>query len=666
MTGRRSTLPFEVRGRAAPELVMVDSASHAGTQDALLAWQTRVADWWHDRNQGECVAEYGPSLAVLVSRAGGPASGVADALRWRLHGDDDAAQRAGLTGEERTWLSTPEVVPAEFDVLDKLDGTDDESALVALTAALLPIIALHPRVVVFCGRGGLAVSLGDRLRNLLPEGRVGEHTAGTSAESCEQLVSRWRERGGILVADGSAEDGLNLQQADAVVHCRLPWSPNRLEQRLGRVDRHVGIAPRSLAHPARQYVLAHADAEDCFSGAWLALLTGGFAIFTESVSTLQDAIEQGLAEVWSTAATDGPQALARRADAVRDGLAAERRQIDGMDLLESVHESVSGMRDVAAAVGALELRWRDVREALVGYAGNHEGGLRFFPRQVGPANLQTVRFERGPMDPLMPPRLFARAGVALRQSLMEGVFNRTVALRLTGTRLFRCGHPFVDLLSSVIAIDDRGQAAALWRRDPRHQGDPAVYFGLDYLVEADVDTALAMVSEAPAARHALRRQADRILTPFLRRVWVPAGDETAVGNRGLVTWLDRPYHPASGDVNLNADRITDLVDLFGDRERFAVVARLADQTGRDELSRVTDLAVLCEQARDHAQRSLAVGRAQAQARRAAGRLVTDTDSYLMDVDLTEALIAGLARPRLRLVSATCLVRGGVGAAGHVG
>ena len=51
----------------------------------------------------------------------------------------------------------------------------------------------------------------------------------------------------MLVADDSAEDGLNLQVADAVVHCRLPWSPNRLEQRIGRVDRYQG----GVQQPAR-------------------------------------------------------------------------------------------------------------------------------------------------------------------------------------------------------------------------------------------------------------------------------------------------------------------------------------------------------------------------------------------------------------------------------
>ena len=37
--------------------------------------------------------------------------------------------------------------------------------------------------------------------------------------------------------------------------------------------------------------------------------------------------------------------------------------------------------------------------------------------------------------------------------------------------------------------------------------------------------------------------------------------------------------------------------------------------------------------------------AQAQARRAAGRLLTDTESYLLDVSLAESLLAGLSAPQ---------------------
>src|SRR5206468_7075440 len=46
------------------------------------------------------------------------------------------------------------------------------------------------------------------------------------------------QRGGLLLATDAAAEGLNLHHAcRIVINLELPWSPIRLEQRIGRVDR---------------------------------------------------------------------------------------------------------------------------------------------------------------------------------------------------------------------------------------------------------------------------------------------------------------------------------------------------------------------------------------------------------------------------------------------
>lgn len=43
----------------------------------------------------------------------------------------------------------------------------------------------------------------------------------------------------VLVATDAASEGIDLQShCDLMVHMEVPWNPNRLEQRIGRVDRH--------------------------------------------------------------------------------------------------------------------------------------------------------------------------------------------------------------------------------------------------------------------------------------------------------------------------------------------------------------------------------------------------------------------------------------------
>jgi hypothetical protein len=57
---------------------------------------------------------------------------------------------------------------------------------------------------------------------------------------------QFNEKGGLLLATDAASEGLNLQQrCRTVIHFELPWSPARLEQRTGRVDR---IGQTRLVH----------------------------------------------------------------------------------------------------------------------------------------------------------------------------------------------------------------------------------------------------------------------------------------------------------------------------------------------------------------------------------------------------------------------------------
>ena len=41
----------------------------------------------------------------------------------------------------------------------------------------------------------------------------------------------------ILIATDAAGEGINLQRAHLMVNYDLPWNPNRLEQRFGRIHR---------------------------------------------------------------------------------------------------------------------------------------------------------------------------------------------------------------------------------------------------------------------------------------------------------------------------------------------------------------------------------------------------------------------------------------------
>jgi len=240
----------------------------------------------------------------------------------------------------------------------------------------------------------------------------------------------------------------------------------------------------------------------------------------------------------------------------------------------------------------------------------------------------------------------------------KGVFNRNTALRMPGTRIFRMGNPLMDTLANIAAIDDRGQAVCFLRPDSRHHGEPELYFGFDFVVQADLRTALLaardVVEHHPSARKAIRRQADALFPPFMTKVWVTT-DGNPVTDAGLARWLDQPFHNQR-DVNLDRTQFAELVALVGGQDAFGRLGEAAEACARTHLAETTELNARSEAALRAADQRLAVVRTQIKARAAAGRLVNDDEALLLSQTVTEALAAGIAEPKATLVAATCLGR----------
>ena len=124
-----------------------------------------------------------------------------------------------------------------------LEGPEADRKLEGLTRALTSLLRDRYRPVVFCRFIATANYLAAWLPKLLGKtfdglevravtGEVGDEER---RERVEELVAHERR---ILVATDCLSEGINLQEHfDAVVHYDLPWNPNRLEQREGRVDR---------------------------------------------------------------------------------------------------------------------------------------------------------------------------------------------------------------------------------------------------------------------------------------------------------------------------------------------------------------------------------------------------------------------------------------------
>jgi hypothetical protein len=106
------------------------------------------------------------------------------------------------------------------------------------------------KTVVFTEFRDTANSLWRSLRNRLPVGLIDGTGAwiGQCAATRQEVVERFapvanratvhaREAIQVLIATDVMAEGMNLQDADAVISYDLPWNPVKLIQRAGRVDR---------------------------------------------------------------------------------------------------------------------------------------------------------------------------------------------------------------------------------------------------------------------------------------------------------------------------------------------------------------------------------------------------------------------------------------------
>lgn len=60
---------------------------------------------------------------------------------------------------------------------------------------------------------------------------------GLSSKEKDDIITKWKTKGTILLATDCLSYGLNLQEASVLVNLDIPWNPMKLQQRIGRIYR---------------------------------------------------------------------------------------------------------------------------------------------------------------------------------------------------------------------------------------------------------------------------------------------------------------------------------------------------------------------------------------------------------------------------------------------
>jgi len=143
--------------------------------------------------------------------------------------------------------------------LDKLKGIKEDQKIARAVKQLKEWLKEGHQPIVFCKYIATAQYVGEILKSELPKKVdvriVTSELADEQRKEQVSLMGASEQR--VLVATDCLSEGINLQEHfTAVLHYDLPWNPNRLEQREGRVDRYgqTGV-PGAEKNEVKAYLL---------------------------------------------------------------------------------------------------------------------------------------------------------------------------------------------------------------------------------------------------------------------------------------------------------------------------------------------------------------------------------------------------------------------------
>ncbi|PRP96523.1 RNA polymerase-associated protein RapA [Enhygromyxa salina] len=535
-----------------------------------------------------------------------------------------------------------------------------------LLALLQLINADIPRKkwVVFCSSPTVAAQLCSALRKKLFD-KVAH--VGAEDTSIAKVVADFHTQQDliVLVCDQGGEQGLNLQGVDArLVHFDLPLSPNRIEQRIGRLDRINGNRYITSFVPGLDVEVSRRTYED----AWAECLAKVVRVFDDSVASLQHVLDAGTTWLRGQLLDEGVDAIADlaeqwQAEAGEFSLRTESRRVEQEAMLDQI-EILEGIEDVYPGLDNYEYDEGANRftDAVARWATR---ALDFKLHRNG-KHSDTLDFEHGPTTLLTPSRLrttFADAFVKDRKRHRPHTgwleFDRGRAAKTDSMPIARVGHPFVEGVRKLMEHDERGRAYAMWREVENFNevfpsaGSEALFFRFDFLIEANLDAVVQLARDRNVSLAAIARRAEEAFPPLYETVWIDIeGDEVT---QVQLEQLGRAYSQNSGDKNLRDER-WDPVDALGLYADWSDVCSLARERARQRLEQRTELSKRLECATDYvdevyreAKRGLEA-RIQAVAGRQGDRRI-----LALETEIHRCLHGALQPPTVRLDSVGAVV-----------
>ena len=588
---RTDSTSIYLPGRGGAKRIVYACANEKGLADAIEAWRLTLSASLYSASEPEKLTA-GDLARMMDELASCEPRRALELASARLRGGVSVAS-SSLPLCEGEINSLEQIIRAAKDC--------DHAARLQNLYQLVGAEENQVSFVVFADAPETANLIFEFLQLRLPAGRVLRH----SPDRVDWTQYKREHRGYVLVCDRAAEEGLNLQKRGAcAIHYDLPFSPNRIEQRMGRRDRFgSGIAVQSAV-----LVCDGSNVQK----RWFDLVEGVLGVFSRSIASLQYAIEDAMQQVLAGFLDSGADAFSEASKQLGgdEGLVTkELKRIRAQDAIDSfdndtlTQEFADELENNDLKLGQASLKifndWMLVNLRFRSIGGEKRTDDVFtyeFTRKVD----QGVRRPFG-RDTLIPAdefeRMFAESIDKLsleppaKFTTVPFTFDRVTSQRRS-CRLLRVGDPFVDAFEKFTRWDDRGISYAFWRFMPniRSDDDPAVYFKFDFVISPAIEPLEALCDRyAGASVNAVVRRSRSIMQPRFTTIWLDADFNRVTVTDNQMKLLKPAYNKnrtaAGQDFNLNRtrwDAAAELYDMSLWRDRCAVAREKSEKLLREQ------------------------------------------------------------------------------------
>ncbi len=158
------------------------------------------------------------------------------------------ALKVRRAGQDTKWRELATLLSEIFTPSGRADQIGERAKLSGSGPAPSPVSSPGQKLVLFTEHRDTLTYLYERIGTLLGrEGSVVVIHGGVGREKRLEIQQAFQydPEVQVLLATDAAGEGINLQRAHLMVNYDLPWNPNRLEQRFGRIHR---IGQREVCH----------------------------------------------------------------------------------------------------------------------------------------------------------------------------------------------------------------------------------------------------------------------------------------------------------------------------------------------------------------------------------------------------------------------------------